>query len=560
MLQNNQEDLTALAVRYRLNLDNNSDELLKPIYENLFLNQINERFKWYETRSSEIIKSGNYNFFLKNLKTFCYSFFKTFDSYKSTLETKDYSLENEIKEIEIFYKKQISNFESIKKDLNSSGSKFYVKESFSQRNLEESYDLVDEKRKSYFPKYNLAKCSDSQISSSIKETFKIKPFKADVLGSSANGEKIESSKYTSYLWRPSKRFKYIVYQNEKMFKENPGTKKASLEILFDFGFVQKVNKMILDEGSYFSGTLDESNFKYYNETNKQWEILNVNRTNRQLKKINYFFDEVETNKIIVKIDHYKSLNKVPESFLTFEETFNLEILSPTNNQNPLVSMYNVFDLSIDEINFEYEIYKKKSIYRERSAIEVPKAEYFSLGVESEVKENCFLECEMEIQVFNPNGSWNWSIIPIPRSYKVKEVLFFKDGNARLTFPVKDGNIEHLTVKDLTGEVINFDSILKIDQSNYQIYNDYIESETLTLVEAEYIVHDSIDYDIGKYENNLFTFNGKIKGKKVLLRPRFIFRNINDENKSASIHKYTVETNKTDFNKNVSSKYEILKGS
>ena len=71
MLLNNETELTALAARYRLKLDNNREELLRPTYENIVLNEINQRFKWYETRSNQIVKSGNYNFFLKNLKINC---------------------------------------------------------------------------------------------------------------------------------------------------------------------------------------------------------------------------------------------------------------------------------------------------------------------------------------------------------------------------------------------------------------------------------------------------------------------------------------------------------
>lgn len=560
LLNNNQRELTRLAARYRLNLDGNEEQLVTPVYENLVLNEILTRFKWYETRVDRVIKSGNHNFFLKNLKTFCYAYFKTLDAYKSTLETNNYSLNNEIKEIESFYKKQVGNFESIKKQLANPGSSFYVRENFFQRNLEESYDLIDEKTKTYFQKSNLAKSLESEISSSIKESFDIKPLRANVLGRSESGEKVEASSEISYLWRAGKRFKYIVYQNEKLLREKKDLNKASLEILFDFGFIQKLNKITIDEGSYFPGTLDEANLKYYDKIDKTWKNINISKRNSRLKKTNYFFDEIETNKIIIKIDHYKCLNKVPNSFLDAEELFDLEVLNPQNNQDTEIEMYNVFDLSIDEVSFKYEIYKKRSIYREKKAIELQKAQFFSLRLEKEIPENCFLECEIELQQFLNKDKWSWNILPIPTSYEIEEIIFFKDGKAKFTFPVKAGNISNVSIFDKDRNAINnFEEISKVKESTYETYNDYIESDTLNQVVVKYLIHDFIEYELGKYENGIFNFNNKVKNKKVLLRPRFIFRNINDENKSASVYKYTIETNKTDFNQNVSSRYNILRG-
>ena len=77
-----EERISTIAARYRLSLDNQDEidtSLLTPMYKNIVLSKILNNFEGFRIRADELMLSGNFNFFMKNLKTFSYSYFKNLD-------------------------------------------------------------------------------------------------------------------------------------------------------------------------------------------------------------------------------------------------------------------------------------------------------------------------------------------------------------------------------------------------------------------------------------------------------------------------------------------------
>ena len=123
-----EERLSTIAARYRLSLDNQGEvdtSLLTPIYKNIVLKRILKNFEGFNARADELMLSGNFNFFMKNLKTFSYSYFKNLEIFKRAINSDILELYNESKKIEDFFQKQISHFESVKRTLNKEGSVFF---------------------------------------------------------------------------------------------------------------------------------------------------------------------------------------------------------------------------------------------------------------------------------------------------------------------------------------------------------------------------------------------------------------------------------------------------
>ena len=68
-----------------------------------------------------------------------------------------------------------------------------------------------------------------------------------------------------------------------------------------------------------------------------------------------------------------------------------------------------------------------------------------------------------------------------------------------------------------------------------------------------------DYRNAIYENNILKFKNQLKGKRSLVRPRFIFRTLNKESTSSFITRYVLEKNAKIDSVNISSEYKLLKG-
>lgn len=563
-----EERISTIAARYRLSLDNQNEidtNLLTPMYKNMVLSKILNNFEGFRIRADELMLSGNFNFFMKNLKTFSYSYFKNLEIYKRTINSNVIELYNESKKIEDFFQNQISNFESVKRNLAKEGSRFFVRNNFSQRNLEETYDLIDIKNKTYFTKNELCECDFKRIITKSKALRLLTPIRASILGSSESGQLVEKSNEISFLWRPKKRYKYIVYKEEKRLRYSESMEKASLNILYDFGFINKTNYMILDEGSFLPTVLNESKFKYYDAQSSSWRPIEIIYQNKKMKKNFIYFKEIETSKIQISIDQYRSLNKVSKNNLTAEEKFDLEVIRPNNNEISKFEMYDIYDLSLDELSFYYIKYRRKGLYRDSKYLEVDKLKFISLKDESVEVTNSLIEAEVEIQYYQED-SWNWIILPLPRSYKVKEVLSVKNKQAILTFPIKeDGEI---IISNENGETLNSPfnfflyTIRSLEEDQSKIYNHYIDFNDnfrAAKIIVEYEIPGEIKYPVGVYKNNILQFDGEIKDKKALVRSRYIIRNLGTKSNSSVITKAILESNAKDDFSNVSNRYRILKG-
>jgi len=562
-----EQEIKRLAARYRLSLENISLEdqpIVTSLEQNLILEKILNGFTGLKTESTTVLKSSDYNFFLKNIKTFVYSYFKIYSTYLRNLDVSLRENLNIISEIEDFYKKQEANFESIKKKLTTPSSDFIVRKSFSQRNLNETYDLIDKKRNNFFRKYELANSRESTIHSSIKNESLITPKKASVFGRSKNSEKFEKSEETSKLWRKDKRYKYIVFKEEKEEAYKETMSKAELNIEFDFGTIQKFNKINIDFGSYLPSVVNKNKLLFLDEETKSWEPIQVFYNNENIKKEKFWLNTFETRKIRICLEQYKSLNKVSESFLSIDEKFSLEILNPAQRQSVDKKMYEVYDLSIDHIEFNYEKYFCKSIYREKNYIEIDNLEYLNLEVNTIEAPLSFVESEIEVQYYlDGKGRWSWDILPIPTSYKIKEVLYVKKKSAVLTFPIME-NSDDTKIYNKVGDELDENNyqIKYIDDSNKNlIYNTYIELNNPTADDfyIEYAVNNKINYVNAVYENNTLKFKDSLKGKRALVRPRFIFRSLNKESTSNFITRYVLEKNAKVDDVNISSEYKLLKG-
>ncbi len=273
-----EEEIKTLAAQYRLELDNinrNDAVLLEVWNREMVVNYILSNFTALSTNSNEILKTSDYNDFLKKIKTFLYSYFKFCLQYENVIDLEMRENSNIIKLIEKFYNTNLCNFESIKKKLSSSASDFIVRKFFEQRNLDEKYDLIDRKEGVFFQQHEIANVKNNCIHSGIKNDSLIIPKRASVFGKSKHSEKIEKSKDLSKLWRENERFKYIVYKEEKEEVLSGSMSKAELNIKFNFGFIQNVNKVDVDFGSYLPCVMNIDKFKYYDEEEKEWKKIDV---------------------------------------------------------------------------------------------------------------------------------------------------------------------------------------------------------------------------------------------------------------------------------------------
>ena len=559
---NMNQELVSNISRYRLSLDNQlgvNEIFLSSVYNNIVMKQILENFPGVNIKYGKVVKSGEFNFFLKNLKTFLYGHFKILNNYNKEIKSFQSAVDNELEKIEYFYLNSLNNYDSVRKTLGTEGSSFKVVRDFKQRNVSENYDLKDFKNKDYFQLNELTENSLGNITSKIKFKNSIVPVKANIEGSSEEGEIVEKSEETSFLWRKGKRFKYIVYKEEKIEVINK-TEKASLSIIFDFGFIEKINNINIDEGSYLPATIQEEELEFLD--GETWKKINIIKKNKKLRKTEYFISPVYTQKIKMKIDHFKSLNKVPVNTLNSEEKFILEAVSPNNNITSEIKNYNIYDMSLDEVSFNYYKFSNRSIYRESIQHEIEKLKYVNLEINKINSDLCFVESELEIQYFLNNKNWNSKIIPVPTSYKVEEVLIKKENNFLITFPVKENTF---VLKAEDGTIISRDKyeIKIINDKKPNLYrNYYIETNSSIQQKrffCEYIHSEKIEYENCFYENGKIKFEKLLLNKKAIVRPRFIFRNYGKSENSCYIENYILETNENSKKENVSTRYKILKG-
>ena len=69
---NMNQELVSNISRYRLSLDNQlgvNEIFLSSVYNNIVMKQILENFPGVNIKYGKVVKSGEFNFFLKNLKT-----------------------------------------------------------------------------------------------------------------------------------------------------------------------------------------------------------------------------------------------------------------------------------------------------------------------------------------------------------------------------------------------------------------------------------------------------------------------------------------------------------
>jgi hypothetical protein len=565
---NHNETLINEAIDYRLSLDNRTEverNLIYPIYRRLVLPEIISNFSWKDVNSSKLLKSSEYNFYLKNLKTFLYSNFKLAESYRSILDTKSKQTFNEIHEIKNKYSKLQDLFFGIKKDLAFSGTTTTSKSFFEERGLEEIYDLEDNKDTFDFFKLNLSKSKVNILESAIEEEVQVHPVNAYVFGKSINSSKIEQSDSIDYLWRDNKRFKYIVFKKAPSSDVLVRDDTAELNLIIDFGFIQSLNEMTIDGGSYLPVVLNESKLEYYDQDTAEWKLIQLSIKRNNLNNKILMFNTIKTNKVRLQFQQFKSLDNVAEAFLTRDEAFTVDMLNPGNSIPRDSKLYKVYDLSIDSIKFKYKKYKHKSIFREKHPVEIKKAKFCALDVKFIPTEHCFVEQEMELQLYPKKETSNWvsKIIGIPTGHRVKELLI-KDGKHYvLNFPVaaKVGaeaegldivlkNSDNLEVGEYT---IAFDAN---NPEKFRSYTIEIES-TANFFYAEYRTTNRILYDDDVvYENGSLQFKGAFLDKKILCRPRYIFRNKNKN--SCYVVRYTLSKNSDTADKTDDLIYKLLR--
>jgi len=352
---NHNETLINEAIDYRLSLDNRTEverNLIYPIYRRLVLPEIISNFSWKDVNSSKLLKSSEYNFYLKNLKTFLYSNFKLAESYRSILDTKSKQTFNEIHEIKNKYSKLQDLFFGIKKDLAFSGTTTTSKSFFEERGLEEIYDLEDNKDTFDFFKLNLSKSKVNILESAIEEEVQVHPVNAYVFGKSINSSKIEQSDSIDYLWRDNKRFKYIVFKKAPSSDVLVRDDTAELNLIIDFGFIQSLNEMTIDGGSYLPVVLNESKLEYYDQDTAEWKLIQLSIKRNNLNNKILMFNTIKTNKVRLQFQQFKSLDNVAEAFLTRDEAFTVDMLNPGNSIPRDSKLYKVYDLSIDSIKSE----------------------------------------------------------------------------------------------------------------------------------------------------------------------------------------------------------------
>ena len=570
------------AASYRFELADIKDSIEKDIESFLFSKSEAALNYNFFLPKKEVILSNEY---INNINTLRYQLFKLFKENNEILK-KSVSFENNTKEYCKRIEKQKRRFleeqKKVQKELNSkySNSKFYLL--FKEREFEELYDLVEIKTGRTLEKKYQCDYKSGYIESKSFVKDSIDPISIEVDNSSFKEIELQVDKDTSKIWRDNKTFKYIVARKEVEIN-NVKRKNipVSLCLIINYNGIESFNRIKILRGSslpFSIGSIHRWDEDQYVEINN-YGVVDI--FNESLIS----FDKIESKRIKITFNQSKYFELSEISNLSETESIINSFSNNIKYVNENKELVKVYDMSIKDIKTELVVSNKKGFYREGREVVVNSP--ISIKVEEEYAyqdSSCYVEKELEIELYGEKDFKAFKneglgtvrikeIIPIPSgNYKEKEVLIFSNKEAKLSFypkikkdnsnlelhdvinvykngsllrmysdyfvsidegetwiesPMRIGELEKQVKKRKAGEVF-----IKINVQA-KVTDDYI---------AEYIVSEEYTLDTNEkilVKNGFILFEESLQESYGIVRPRFMFRNLNKNYESSIIKSYKV---------------------
>ena len=539
---------------------------------------------------------------------------------------------NSLKRVEdSFYLKSREYFKVLNKDLskiksliaetdlrlNGKYTKVKVYDIFQEKDFEEVYDLIDDKRSLRFQKQEQCDFKEGFI-----ETKKINRSNLDIASIELLQENsffsdsltpIEITADTSLIHRKDRFWHYIVgaVQTLEDLQKLPH-KNVGIEFVINFDGYEDLNSIFIEFGSSLPVVFNKNDLFYFSKSTGAWELIDESTISilKEQNRSRIFFNTIRTNKIKISLlqKKYHDTNSV------FDENIGSRILKglvsrsylSAANKEAFSEIKRVYDLSILHLECSRECNSHLGFYREAEPVTLNKP--LSLNIEQETffkSDNCFIEKYAHIVLYgeesfaahkkeskNFNNTKRANIkIPLPNStYKETELLRFKNGMSKVNlYPklslqlpnevtVKEINLSEETDRTL---VLGEDYQISLDGGSSflvedlglwivptgnrpEIYNFLIKllipELSNCVYTVEYILNDRIYCGYG---NNLMIQNGelifgkKFQGSVGFVRPSFVLRNQSKTNQSSKIKTYKVLIEEIDSEENSYIEYETF---
>lgn len=542
MLNFNYETANREAALYRIRMIPNGTSIEEDTIAALAMSLINDvsDYRFYSLR--RVISAND---FLTNYRNLLYVL-KAIELHLKEINSKEEFIFNET---ENWFKKVNKDIKVLKDQiyenslrLRNPNSKIKTKSVFSERESRAKYDLVDYKtgaslsikdQASY--KYDSIQCGEI-----FRE--KLEVVSVELAGSESNASYKTVKDNPNNILSPNKIYRHLVVeksqdQDGELLKEP----EVSISLILNFNGKEKLNNIYIETASQLPLTLEADAIQYWDSTNKLWVIAESSSLIDQENRWQIFFDEINSDKIKVKLKQYK--------YIAFIEMINqnnlLRFIKESKiDKEPLIKtdIGNIYDLSVNKIDCFYYANSSFAFYRDSEALEFKDGYSANLNVDYLVEEDdCLLERYIELESYANGELVRSDLVPLQNqeSNLEKEVLVFNKRVAYLTFPAKDENSIKiyrngavLTPRDYAISVGDRDRttldtrIALVKDSGFGNYVvEYDAAESFSLKENSNVKYSSseVSFDI----------------KQGAVRPRLVFRNLNANNRSSIISRYTL---------------------
>lgn len=543
MLNFNYETANREAALYRIRMIPNGTSIEEDTIAALAMSLINDvsDYRFYSLR--RVISAND---FLTNYRNLLYVL-KAIELHLKEINSKEEFIFNET---ENWFKKVNKDIKVLKDQiyenslrLRNPNSKIKTKSVFSERESRAKYDLVDYKtgaslsikdQVSY--KYDSIQCGEI-----FRE--KLEVVSVELAGSESNASYKTVKDNPNNILSPNKIYRHLVVeksqdQDGELLKEP----EVSISLILNFNGKEKLNNIYIETASQLPLTLEADAIQYWDSANKLWMIAESSSLIDQENRWQIFFDEINSDKIKVKLKQYK--------YIAFAEMSNqsnlLRFIKESKvDKEPLIKtdIGNIYDLSVNKIDCFYYANSSFAFYRDSEALEFKDGYSANLNVDYLVEEDdCLLERYIELESYANGELVRSDLVPLQNqeSGLEKEVLVFNKRVAYLTFPAKDKNsikiyrngVELNFGRDYVidlgiGDRTTLDTRveLKKDSGFGNYVAEYDAAESFSLKENSNVKYSSseVSFDI----------------KQGAVRPRLVFRNLNANNRSSIISRYTL---------------------
>ena len=510
------------AFRYRVSLikQNFSEEEEKALINSFFTRMnfnVSNSFFINTVNSLSVTRSQKIGRDFKNLMTYLYF-------YNRSKKQEFKKINSFVSETENFLLSGYEKIEKVKADLSSrfleyrtKASRVYKKAFFENNSNNKKQENEDPKMKIGFSNQQSLSSNQKDLKLpffsrkkvSAKEIFLLeeKSFLGDLNGPLYSGD-------IRYLEDEENVFDYVVFQR-LLFESNVQrkVKPVSITVLFDFIGNEKINEINIKTASIFD--LDIEKVTY----NKDESNIVSFVVNKGAEGINLFFEPIKVKSLEITFKQNKyldlqNLRKEPEINKVLRES-----LLRYSSEEALTQQGVVFDLSLKQVSFFYNMYRKKGNYIDTEEIKVNKPISFEL-TNSYLKNNdyVFVESYLHLHLFgeeniaalNSKSLSNKQDfyknlrlnkkIPMPSSNKEeREMLVIRNKKAFLRFepeanPIIYINNEASDAFSIERMQITFNTEIKktdIVYAKYKIKNNSYIEENIRVNNGKIILEESL---------------------------------------------------------------------